>query len=147
VMLQSDQTLDFGWTAVAFPAGGYVWFALKDPRVLRGTVFWLSNGGRHYAPWSGRHVNVMGLEEVTSYFHSGLRESALPNSLSERGYVTTLELSPEKPTRVNLIMGVAEISPRFDHVAEIFRGDAGIGLRSRSGEVVWVEVDFGFLEL
>jgi hypothetical protein len=147
VMLQSEQTGDFGWTAVAFPAEGYVWFALKDPRVLRGTVFWLSSGGRHYAPWNGRHVNVMGLEEVTSYFHSGLRESASPNALTERGCVTALELSLDKPTRVNLIMGVAEIPVGFDHVAEIFRRDGGIGLRSRSGEVVWVGMDLRFLEL
>ena len=74
------QDVPFAWTAVTFPQERYVWFALKDPRILRETIFWLSNGGRHYPPWSGRHVNVMGLEEVTSYFHLGLAESARTRS-------------------------------------------------------------------
>ena len=60
VMLVSDAKAPFAWTAVTFPKERYVWFALKDPRVLRETVFWLSNGGRHYPPWNGRHVNVHG---------------------------------------------------------------------------------------
>ena len=35
VMLVSDAQAPFAWTAVTFPAERYVWFALKDPRVLR----------------------------------------------------------------------------------------------------------------
>ena len=97
VMLVSDPSLPFAWTAVTFPRERYVWFALKDPRVLRQTIFWLSNGGRHYAPWNGRHVNVMGLEEVTSYFHFGLAESARRNPVSQRGFPTCLDLNASKP--------------------------------------------------
>jgi len=59
VMLVSDASLPLAWTAVTFPQERFVWFALKNPRVLRQTVFWISNGGRHYPPWSSRHVNVM----------------------------------------------------------------------------------------
>ena len=92
VMLVSDADLPFAWTAVAFPKERYVWFALKDPRILRETIFWLSNGGRHYPPWNSRHVNVMGLEEVTSYFHSGLAESARTNPISKKGFPTCLAL-------------------------------------------------------
>jgi hypothetical protein len=75
VMLVGEGRARLGWTAVACPREGYVWFALKDPRVLTNTVLWFSNGGRHYPPWNGRHVNTLGLEEVTSYFHYGLAES------------------------------------------------------------------------
>ena len=57
----SDTRLPFAWTAVAFPQQRQVWFALKDPRLLRATIFWISNGGRYYPPWNGRHRNVMGL--------------------------------------------------------------------------------------
>ena len=74
-MIVSDVKEPFAWTAVTFLEEGYVWFALKDPRVLRETVFWFSNGGRHYPPWNGRHINVLGLEEVCSNFHPGLAES------------------------------------------------------------------------
>jgi len=119
VMLVSDPDVPFAWTAVTFPKERYVWFALKDPRVLRETVFWLSNGGRHYPPWNSRHIDVMGLEEVTSYFHSGLAESARKNPISQKGIPTCLTLNPRKPLVVPYIMGVAAIPPGFDRVASI----------------------------
>lgn len=107
VMITHEVSPDFAWTAVTFPSEHYVWFALKDPRVLRSTVLWISNGGRHYPPWNGRHVSVMGLEDVTSYFHLGLAESARPNPVSKRGIATYLTLKANTPLTVNYIMGVA----------------------------------------
>ena len=148
VMLVSDAKAPFAWTAVAFPKERYVWFALKDPRVLRGTIFWLSNGGRHYPPWSGRHVGVMGLEEVTSYFHLGLAESARKNPVSQKGYPTCLTLNAKKPLVVNYIMGVAAIPAGFDRVASIraAQGKPAIVLKSASGRQAEAEVDLGFLQ-
>jgi len=78
VMLSADPDLPFAWNAVTFPAQRYVWFSLRDPRVLRHTIFWISNGGRHYAPWNGRHTGVLGLEDITSYFHMGRRSRPGP---------------------------------------------------------------------
>jgi hypothetical protein len=147
VMMQSDQLQPFGWTAVVFPGEKYVWFSLKDPKVLTGTVFWMSNGGRYYAPWSGRHTAVMGLEEVTSYFHSGLSESAQANSLTERGFKTCLELDANQRLRVNTIMAVAAIPEGFDHVEEITAQEGKVTLRARSGQLVTTPLDLGFLEL
>ena len=135
VMLVSDADLPFAWTAVTFPKERYVWFALKDPRVLRQTVLWISNGGRHYPPWSSRHVNVMGLEEVTSYFHTGLAESARKNPISQKRFPTCLKLDARNPLVVNYIMGVARIPAGFDRVASIqaARGNRGVVLKSASG--------------
>jgi len=147
VMLVSDADQPFGWTAVAFPQQGYVWFALKDPRILRETVFWISNGGRHYTPWNGRHVNVMGLEEVCSYFHLGLAESARPNPISAKGIPTCLTLNPRTPLVVPYIMGVAAIPRGFDRVASI-RANAsnrGITLESASGKSARAAVQLDFL--
>ena len=148
VMLVSDPELPFAWTAVAFPNERYVWFALKDPRVLRETIFWLSNGGRHYPPWSSRHVNVMGLEEVTSYFHLGLAESARKNPISRKGFPTCLTLSPKKPLVVPYIMGVAAIPAGFDRVASIqaVPGNQAILLQSSSGKQARAAVDLSFLQ-
>ncbi|HOX59521.1 MAG TPA: hypothetical protein P5205_20770 [Candidatus Paceibacterota bacterium] len=148
VMLVSEATAPFAWTAVAFPRERYVWFALKDPRVLRETIFWLSNGGRHYPPWSGRHVNVMGLEEVTSYFHYGLAESARRNPISERGFPTCLALDARRPLVVPYIMGVARIPAGFDRVAAIraVQGNRAIRLESRSGRQVEAAVELDFLQ-
>jgi hypothetical protein len=145
VMLVSDDQAPFAWTAVSFPKERFVWFALKNPRVLRETVFWLSNGGRHYPPWNGRHLNVMGLEEVTSWFHSGLAESAGPNPLSTQGIPTCLTLDPEQPLMVNYLMGVAPIPPGFDRVATIEPDKAGIVLRSASGKEARAAVDLEFV--
>ena len=75
-MVVADDSLPFAWNAVTFAAEGYAWFAIRDPRVLRNTVLWISNGGRHYPPWNGRHVNVLGIEDVTAYFHDGVAASA-----------------------------------------------------------------------
>ena len=148
VLLVADAGLPLAWTAVAFPEHRYVWFALKDPRVLRETVFWITNGGRHMPPWNGRHVNVMGLEEITGYFHLGLAESARPNSLTKRGYPTCLKLRPDRPTVVNYIMATVPVPAGFDRVSAITAGANrdSVTVRAASGRTVTVPLDVGFLQ-
>jgi len=147
VMLESDTRPHFAWTAVTFPKQGCVWFALKDPKVLRQTVMWISNGGRHYAPWSGRHVNVLGLEEVTSFFHLGLAESVSKNSHSSRGLTTHLKLSPKKPLAVNYIIGMAPIPRGFDCVASITAAKNGesVELISRNKKKIQTPLNLSWL--
>lgn len=145
VMLTADARLDFAWNAVTFPGERYAYFALRDPRVLRHTVLWISNGGRHYAPWNGRHTAVMGIEDTTSYFHLGLAESAKPNALSRAGLPTTLTLNPKKPTVVNYIVGVAAIPAGFDRVKEIRAVKSGIELVAANGKRTSCALDVGFL--
>jgi hypothetical protein len=145
VMLVSDPDAPFSWTAVTFPEERFAWFALKDPRVLASTIFWISNGGRHYAPWNSRHINVMGLEEVTGFFHEGLAESAADNPISRRGYRTHFELDPKRPLVVNYIMAVAAIPAGFDRVTSIDRSDGGVTLRAESGKSVTAPLHLSFL--
>jgi hypothetical protein len=137
----------FAWTAVAFPKQRYAWFALKNPEVLKHTLLWISNGGRHYAPWNGRHVSVIGIEELTSYFHYGLAESAKPNEISRSGHETCLRMSPGKPLVVNTIMAVAEIPRSFDRVKSIVPAPGGkaVVLKAASGAAVTVSLDPSFL--
>jgi hypothetical protein len=148
VMLVSDADQPFAWTAVAFPEAGYAWFALKDPRILRETVFWISNGGRYYPPWNGRHVNVMGLEEVCSYFHLGLAESARPNPVSAKGYSTCIRLSPRTPLIVPYITGVVQLPRGFDRVVSIHpaENNCAIVLQSASGRSASAPVHLDFLQ-
>jgi hypothetical protein len=146
-MVITDPDLPFGWNAVVFAREGYLWFALRDQRVLRNTVLWVSNGGRFYPPWDGEHVNVLGIEDVTAYFHDGLAASAADNPLTERGYPTSVELSPDQPLTVNHIMGVAPIPDGFDQVVSVVAGaepETAV-LTARSGASVTVAVDLGFL--
>lgn len=144
-MIVADASLPFAWTAVTFAKQGYIWFALKDPRVLRNTVMWFSNGGRHDAPWSGNHVNVMGLEEVTSFFAAGLARSVADNHIKKMGYPTTLKLNPALPTVVNYIMAVAPAPAGFDRVAKIEESPGGVTLTSSMGTSLNVSLDLSFL--
>jgi hypothetical protein len=52
-----------GWTAVTRPVEGDLFLSLRNPHALPMTMFWHSNGGRDYAPWSGRHFGCLGVEE------------------------------------------------------------------------------------
>lgn len=146
VQIIADPKLPFAWTAVTFHKEGYVWFALKDPRVLTGTVMWISNGGRHYHPWNGRNRCVMGLEEVTSYFHAGLAASAGPNPLSRAGYTTCHKLRANRPLVVNVIMGLAFTPRGFDAVRAIRPTADGVMLISKSGKQTVAPLDLAFLE-
>jgi hypothetical protein len=136
---------DFAWTAVVFPGERYVWYSLKDPRVLASTVLWHSNGGRHYAPWNGRHRGVLGLEEITGHFHDGLAESAAPNAVAARGIPTVARLSPRRPLVVSVIMGVAAVPDGFETVTRIDRKEGGIVLRGKNRAEVAVPLDWAFL--
>ena len=142
----SDPARPFAWTAAAFPAQGYAWFALKNPRVLRQTLFWFSNCGRHYAPWNGRHVDTLGIEELTSYFFQGLAESVRPNPISEAGHPTALFLNPNEPLEVRYIMAVARIPSTFGHVTEITASRDGVVLHSLDGQNIHACVDLTFLD-
>jgi len=134
VMLVNDPEAPFAWNAIVFPAQRYVWFALKNPRILRNTVFWISNGGRHYPPWNGRHVNVLGVEDVTAYFHLGLAESARKNPLAAKGFPTHLRLDPARPLRVPYIMGVAPVPAGFNQVASIHMEEKALVLEAANGK-------------
>ncbi|XHR30481.1 MAG: hypothetical protein ACFUZC_07940 [Chthoniobacteraceae bacterium] len=147
VMMAANDALPFSWTAMVVPGEGYVWFSLKNPRVLRSTVFWISNGGRHYSPWNGRHRRVIGLEEVTSNFHYGLAESARSNALSRAGIRTSVVLDPAKPLVVNFIMAVAAVPGGFDIVRSISAAadEQSVTLVSRSGGKITVPLNVGFV--
>ncbi|MBP8256228.1 MAG: hypothetical protein KAX37_02805 [Opitutaceae bacterium] len=145
VMLIGDGRAPFGWSAVTFLDERYVLLQLKNPRVLRHTILWISNGGRHYAPWNGRHVNVMGLEEVTAYFHLGLAESALPNPLSRKGIPTSVTLSPRTPLRVATILAVVPVPVGFDVVKSVRALDGGVEVISSSGKRARATMDLGFV--
>jgi hypothetical protein len=145
LMLQSKPVRRLGWSAVTFPQDRYVWFALKDTAVLPGTVMWFSNGGRHMPPWNGRHRNTLGLEEVCSYFHTGLAASAAANPHSKRGFKTAAVLRPDRPLTVNYIMAATSVPRGFDRVASISATRSGVRLRSRSGIRLDVRVNSRFL--
>jgi len=145
VMVTSRARQYPAWSTISFPDQGYLWFSLRDVNVLKSTILWMSNGGRHYAPWSGRHRRVIGIEDVTANFHFGLAESIRPNDRSKNGLPTHLRLNPRKPTVVNYIMGVVPIPKNFDGVKTIQFKRGQITLKSHSGTSVEHLVGWEFL--
>jgi hypothetical protein len=146
VLVAAPARLPLAWSAVTFSRPRYVWFALRDPRSLRSTLLWMSNGGRHYSPWNGGHTRVLGIEDVTANFHYGLAESAGSNPLRRLGIATTLPLHRTRPTTVRYIMGVAAVPVGFDRVADIRPASGGVEFVAKSGLRSRVRIDLGFLD-
>ncbi len=89
---------------------------------------------------------MVGLEDVTTYFHFGLAEAMKKNPVAERGCPTVFRLNPEAPLVVNYIMGVARIPRGFGRVRNIApAGDGRAALGGEQGKPVVVPLDTDFL--
>jgi len=121
VMLRTRGDLSHAWSAALCAEEDWAWFALKDPQQLPGTVLWMSNGGRDYAPWNGRHQGVIGIEETCSYFHLGHKASQSSNPLSDQGRATCLTLHPDRSVDIEYTFGFQwgmSGATQIDHVSE-----------------------------
>ena len=146
-MVCADTSLDFSWSAATFERERYVWFNLKNPRILASTMLWFSNGGRHFAPWSGRHINVMGMEEGTTFWGDGIAASEKPNEFSKHGIKTVRAMRRSECFDVPCIMGVA-VLPRGFRVVKTMRrvDDETIRITGNNRLSVDVKVRLDFLE-
>ena len=140
-----EKTNSPAWTTATFTDAGYVWFSLKDPAVLKTTVFWMENHGRHGHPWNGRN-NCLGLEDVTAFFADGLSASIKDNVLTKEGVDTALELSADKPTSVNYIQGVVKVPEGFDVVKSVEFKPGEVIFTSASGKTATAAVRHEFIK-
>ena len=147
VIFINDSSRDFVYTALSLPEEGYLYFNLKNPKVLSSTLFWMPNGGRHYAPWNGRMTAGLGMEEISGFYHYGITPSIEKNFFQEKGYKTYVEIDG-KPFEVKLIMGVVPIEKSFQGVEDIVKKDAAtITIIGRGGEKIDVPCQIDFLVL
>ncbi len=100
----------------------------------------------YYAPWSGRHRGVLGIEDVTAYFHFGLAASLADNPWREKGIPTAIRFKRGKSTRIPHIMGIAPLPDAFDSVSAIQRTATGIRLQAASGAHIDHAVDTTFIQ-
>jgi hypothetical protein len=143
--LVSDPSLRFAWSAATSAEAGWVWFALKNPRVLPMTLFWLSNGGRTYAPWRSRHVHCIGIEEICGYFHLGHAASIAENPFTEKSIPTAVELRPDAPWSVSYAFGLAAVPPSFGPVTEVRAAPGGVIIADAEGHEIFAPCDPGFV--
>lgn len=145
VMLVTDPALEFAWSAAMSRRHGWIWFAVRPNSVLRNTVLWMSNGGRDYPPFSGRHRRVIGIEEVTAYFDLGHRLSAEPNALSDLGFPTSVDLVKEGAVTARYAFGSLHAPPGFEKVENIYVADGDIVITDGGGREVRSSFDLSFL--
>jgi hypothetical protein len=144
VFLVDEPGRDFAWSAALCRSEGFLFFAVKDPRILTGTMLWMSNGGRFYAPWSSRHKGCLGIEELCSFSAEGHRASIAPNPVSAAGYRTALELRPNGEVAIPYAFGTIAVGPEWTKVADIRRQPQGLRISDVSGAVADVAFDWGF---
>ena len=94
-----------GWTTVARGKEGDLFISLRNPARLPMTMLWFSNGGRDYAPWSGRHVGCLGVEEGLNRKMLGDSAGRTPNPLDAAGVPTGLTLEPGGTVEVRHVIG------------------------------------------
>ncbi len=131
------------WLTAVRADEGWLWFSMKDPKVLAGTVFWLENHGRHQLPWFGRN-NCVGLEDVTAYFADGLKASAEDNAVTKLGIPTAQDIKGDYTVRY--IQGVAKIPNGFNEVANVEFTGGSVAFVSTSGQRVALPVSHEFLK-
>jgi hypothetical protein len=127
-----------GWTAVTRPAEGDLYLSLRDARRLPMTMLWHSNGGRDYAPWSGRHLGCLGVEEGAADHMLGLSTEA---DLSGPG---ALALDPDGLSEVRHVIG-ALAWPSGEPVAEVLDTGDAIEVRGEGGAHRRLPFRAGFL--
>ncbi len=122
-----------GWSAALAARDGFLFLAIKDARQLPHTVLWMSNGGRDYPPWNGRHRGVLGIEEGCTCFHLGHRAALAANALTEAGYPTALALSPTSPLEVRYAFGAIPAPDGWERVATIALAPGCLRLGAAAG--------------
>jgi hypothetical protein len=129
-----------GWVAVTRTVECDLYLSLKNPMSVPMSMFWHSNGGRDYAPWSGRHVGCLGVEEGAAKHMLGLSGE---ESLTGPGALT---LEPGGIAEVRHVIG-AMAWPTAQPVADIqFEGESLI-VSGEAGAKRTVPIDPDFLQL
>ena len=93
-------------------------FSVKDARRLPETILCMSNGGRSYAPWLGRHSEVLGVDEVATSCHANGRFENT-TEVSAENLATGLVLDGEAEADIRYGFGAIPAPPGWTEVASI----------------------------
>lgn len=126
-----------GWTAVTRTEGD-LFLSLRNAQRLPMTMLWHSNGGRDYAPWSGRHLGCLGVEEGAADHMLGLSTEA---DLSGPG---ALALVQDEIAEVRHVWGAVSW-PSGEPVESVAEQDDGILVRGEGGATRRLPFRSGFL--
>jgi hypothetical protein len=133
-----------GWTAALRTDAADVTLSLKNPTELPITCLWYSNGGRYYAPWNGRHIGVLGIEEGRSYLNAGHKASIAPNPFTAAGIPTAIDLLPGGSVSVRHVLGGLQTNG-WQSVREIVSQGDRLCLQGDDGSYIRVPFNGSFL--
>ena len=134
-----DRTI--AWSAALAAKDGFLFFAVKDARALPETLLWMSNGGRSYAPWLGRHTCVLGIEEAATHLHVNGEINGPPGKDQATGTL----LWPAKVQGVRYALGAIPAPEGWTRIADITVSDHSLTLTDASGGLREVPFDGAFL--
>jgi hypothetical protein len=137
---------DLGWTAVLRAAEDDIVFVLKRPAELPLTMLWFSNGGRDYAPWSGRHRGVLGIEDGRAAGASGHAAALGRNRVADEGVETTLPLAAGRRHLIHHAIGAVPRPRGWTSVADIRIEGRGLRLAGQDGSTVSLPMPAAFFE-
>lgn len=143
--LIEDPKNSLGWAAAVRPDKRDIFLTLKNPADYPITMMWFSNGGRDYAPWNGRHIGVLGLEEGRTYAGLGHKASISPNPWTEEGIPTALTLDPAGEVEVRNVIGGVALPEGWTRVVSVEAGRSGLVLSDEAGGKATVPYDAEFL--
>jgi hypothetical protein len=126
----------YAWSAAVSQRGRYAVFALKDATVLPSTLLWISHYGLATSPFSNRHGDCLGVEELCSNMALGHAASVLPNRLSADGFPTAISLLPDKPTVVDYTFGCIAIEEHWREISNIDWAEDILIVRDVSGDEI-----------
>jgi hypothetical protein len=140
IALVEAEGAHIGWSTALAAKDGYLFFAVKDAAALPETLLWMSNGGRDYAPWSGRHSYVLGIEEAASSFHvigerTGGNDPARATGVKLRGGAQSV---------IRYAFGAIPAPEGWTRVSEVKVTDGTLKLIDAGGDSRTLAFDSGF---
>lgn len=139
VVLSECPTASIGWSAAVADQDGFVFLGLKDASLLPQTVIWMSNGGRYYPPWNGRHTAVIGIEEAAVDFHLA------DNGKDGKSVRTALTLAPDTVTRIRYAFGAFRVPRGWSRVSDVAVSDHHVVITDAGGDARTFPFDGRFL--
>ncbi|WP_417277644.1 hypothetical protein [Celeribacter sp.] len=138
VTLVEDDVEGLGWTAVSRARERDIVVFVKDSRVMPVTMLWISNGGRAYAPWDGRHDGVLGVEDGCAAGAEGHRAALGDNAVAREGVRTVLALDEGRTHVLSHATVVLDQPEGWQGVEAIAFQDREMVVRGREGETLRV---------
>lgn len=135
-----------GWSAALRLDKGDAFISLKNPSDFPITMVWISNGGRYYAPWNGRHRGVLGLEEGRTSLGFGHADLSPENPWRRQGIATALALDPQGRVEVRNVIGGVALPADWSRIEKVEPRKGALEITEGSGQVVSVPFDDTFLQ-